>query len=223
MRLPKLSNPCCAMPVLEMPAAIPSFRRQSNSSPPSKRKSVNAAAPRIPNSSRKNIRLPCGISSMPSSASTPSIHGVSWRSPSRSLALAKAGSTTQTPRKNTPSQPTQANPSPASSSCASCMPDSSASLPIKTPVWIWTSLGLQLWSCSIQESVLKELKHQPALGVCGLFERRQLVLSEGRVFKWRTAAPVRSTPALQWISTGLGSSLKCCSTAASSLLESGGL
>jgi tetratricopeptide (TPR) repeat protein len=50
--------------------------------------------------------------------------------------LAKAGSTTQTPRKNTPSQSTQANPSPASSSCASCMPDSNASLPIKIPAWI---------------------------------------------------------------------------------------
>ena len=61
MRLPKLSNPCCAMPVREMSAANPSSRGQSNSSPPSKRKSVNAAVPRIPNSSRKNI--PCRVAS----------------------------------------------------------------------------------------------------------------------------------------------------------------
>jgi len=114
----------------------PVFQRESNFSPPSIRKSVNAAAPRIPNSSRKNTPLPCGISSMPSSASTPSILGVSWKSPSRSPVLAKAVSTTRTPRKNTPSQPTQANPSPASSSCASCMPDSNASLPSKIPAWI---------------------------------------------------------------------------------------
>ncbi len=54
--MPKLSNPCCAMTVREMLAAIPYFREQRNSSPSSKRKSANAAAPRILNSSRKNTR-----------------------------------------------------------------------------------------------------------------------------------------------------------------------
>ena len=136
MRLPKLSNPFCAIPVREMPAAIPYSRGQSNSSPPSKRKSENAAAPRIPNSSKKNTPPPSGISSMPSSASTPSIHDVLERSHSRSPVLVKVDSTMRISRKNTPSQPTQANPSPASSSCVSCMPDSSASLPIRIPAWI---------------------------------------------------------------------------------------
>ena len=46
---------------------------------------------RVPNSSRKNIPLPCGISSMPSSASTPSIHGVSWRSPFEVARLGESG------------------------------------------------------------------------------------------------------------------------------------
>jgi hypothetical protein len=41
------------MPVREMPAAIPDSRGLSNSSHPSERKSENAAAPRISNSSRK--------------------------------------------------------------------------------------------------------------------------------------------------------------------------
>ena len=52
---------CCAMPVRETPAAIPYSRGLSNSSPPSKRKSVNAVDPRIPNSSRKNTR--CRVAS----------------------------------------------------------------------------------------------------------------------------------------------------------------
>ena len=90
MRAPKLSTLCCAIPVRVMLAAIPYSRGQSNSSPPTKRKSVNAAAPRIPNSSRKNTPLPCGISSMPSSASTHSIHAGSWKSPSRSPACGES-------------------------------------------------------------------------------------------------------------------------------------
>jgi hypothetical protein len=104
MRLLKLSNPFCVIPVREMPAAIPSFRRQSNSSPPSKRKSVNAAAPRIPNSSRKNTPPPCGISSMLSSASTPSIHAVSWKSPSRSPACGESLSRRHKTRRKVPAQ-----------------------------------------------------------------------------------------------------------------------
>ena len=45
----------------------------------------------------------------PSSASTPSIHALSWRSPLRSPVLAKAVSTTQTPRKNNQNILAQAN------------------------------------------------------------------------------------------------------------------
>ena len=44
----------------------------------------------FPNSSKKNTPPLSGISSMPSSASTPLIHDVLERSPSRSLVLAKA-------------------------------------------------------------------------------------------------------------------------------------
>ena len=87
--------------------------------PPGKISRCRVASPRCPQA----LRLPRSTA----------CHG---DHPSRSPVLAKAVSTTQTPRKNTPSQPTQANPSPASSSCASCMPDSNASLPIETPAWI---------------------------------------------------------------------------------------
>jgi len=146
MRLPKLSNPYCAMPVREMPAAIPYSRGQSNSSPRSKRKSVNAAVPRILNSSRKNIPLLCGISSMPSSASTPSIHAVSWRSPSRSPVLGRASHGDTKTQRKVPAHRAAVVILAAFSAFrfqhfsiflrASCMPDSNASLRSRTQAWI---------------------------------------------------------------------------------------
>jgi hypothetical protein len=144
MRLPKLSNPCCAMPVLEMPAAIPYSKGQSNSSHSSERKTVKVATPRIPNSSRKNTPLPCGISSMPASASTPSIHSVSWESLSRSPGLVKPSHEAYQDTEKTFCPTRRRRPRRLGFSFqhfssflrASCMPDSSASPPSKIPLWI---------------------------------------------------------------------------------------
>ena len=84
--------------------------------PPGKTPRCRVASPRCPQALRLPRSTPC--------------HGdhLRCRSPA-----AKAFSTTRTPRKNTPCQPIQVNSSPASSSCASCRPDSSASLSSEAP------------------------------------------------------------------------------------------
>ena len=104
MAPPTLSTPCCAKPLQKMPAAIPCSKEQSNSSPPSERKSANAAAPRIPSSSKKNTPLPSGNSSMPSSASTPSIHDGLERSHSRSPVLGRTSHGGTKTRRKIPAQ-----------------------------------------------------------------------------------------------------------------------
>jgi len=137
------------------------------------------------------------------SVSTPSIHIVLERSPSRSPALGRAShGDTKTRRKVLGRNADVLVGIIASLRFQvsgfsifrrpSCMPDLNASLPIRLPAWFCMSLGLQRWGCSMQGSDIKMIlkcliTHHSAPSVWGLFARRQLVLSEGRVFKWQTA------------------------------------
>ena len=95
------------------------------------------------------------------SVSTPSIHGVSWRSPPRSPALGRASHRDTKTRRKVPARNADVLVGIIASlrfqvsgfsifRRPSSRPDSIASLPIRIPAWICMTLGLQRWVCSMQ-------------------------------------------------------------------------